>query len=51
MIHVWAVRYSNYEPMEIDDTLWVTEELAAKRADELGSEWHPAPMIVQGYDE
>lgn len=31
---VWAVQYSNYEPMEID-SLWSTQELAEKYAEKL----------------
>lgn len=31
---VWCVRYSNYDPPEVD-SLWINEELARRRAKKL----------------
>lgn len=42
---VYAVVYSNYEPAEVD-SLWMTRELAERRADELDSGWTVTPMSV-----
>lgn len=45
-VTVWAVRYGNYYPMEIN-TLWATEALAQAQASKLGGAWCVEAMTVQ----
>lgn len=42
---VWAVIFSNYEPVETD-SLWTTEERAEERAEELGDGWRVVSWLV-----
>jgi len=42
---VWAVVYGNYRPAEVD-SLWQTEPLARRRADDLGGDWHVTEEAV-----
>jgi hypothetical protein len=42
---VWAVVYGNYEPYEVN-SLWTTEELARRRAGNLGGTFRAEPMTV-----
>lgn len=42
---VYAVRFGNYHPFEID-SLWFKESSAQKRADALGGMWYVQPMTV-----
>jgi hypothetical protein len=42
---VWAVVYGNYRPAEVD-SLWQTEALARRRADDLGGDWHVTEEAV-----
>jgi hypothetical protein len=42
---VWIVRFSNYEPPEID-SIWTSLEEAVRRLDELDGDWGVTPWTL-----
>lgn len=50
MIKIFAVVYANFYPLEID-SLWATEELAERRADNLNGMWRVREMEVKGEED
>ena len=45
MITIYAVVFGNYYPREVD-SIWLTEELANKRAEQLEGDWRVVTMTV-----
>ena len=46
---VWIVRYSNYEPAEVD-SIWLVEDLAKKRRDSLNEEYESLMWEIEQWN-